>query len=96
MSEAKPELTALITNGWIEKDKKLRKDFTFVNFRDAFGFMTRCALEIEKKDHHPEWFNVYNKITVEWTTHDAGGITSKDVEMAAFMDRLAARFITKG
>ncbi len=96
MSETRPDLAALIKDGWIENNKKLRKGFTFANFRDAFAFMTRCALEIEKKDHHPEWFNVYDKLTVAWTTHDAGGITAKDTEMAAFMDKIAARFINKG
>jgi len=77
-------------HGWTHAKKKLRKEFKFANFRDAFAFMTRCALEIEKMDHHPEWFNVYNKLTVELTTHDAGDVTMKDVKLAQIMDKAAA------
>jgi pterin-4-alpha-carbinolamine dehydratase (EC 4.2.1.96) len=62
---------------WSVKNNKLHKEFKFDNFNQAFGFMTRAAMEIEKMNHHPEWFNVYNRITVELTTHDAGGITKK-------------------
>ena len=61
--------------GWSVKNDKLYKEFQFNDFNQAFGFMTRAAMEIEKMNHHPEWFNVYNKITIELTTHDAGGIT---------------------
>src|ERR1700679_1876719 len=83
-------------SGWSYGKKKLRKEFKFANFRDAFAFMTRCALEIEKMDHHPEWFNVYNKITVELTTHDAGDVTEKDVKLAKIMDRVAGIFKVNG
>jgi 4a-hydroxytetrahydrobiopterin dehydratase len=82
--------------GWKHANKKLRKEFKFADFRDAFAFMTRCALEIEKMDHHPEWFNVYNKLTVELTTHDAGDVTMKDVKLAQIMDKVAGRFMAKG
>ena len=62
----------------------------FKDFSQAFAFMTRVALLAEKMDHHPEWFNVYNKIDVTLSTHDAGGVTAKDIEMAKAIDRFAA------
>jgi len=75
-------------SGWNVKDDKLHKEFQFDNFNQAFGFMTRAAMEIEKMNHHPEWFNVYNRITVDLTTHDAGGITNNDVNLAKFLNSL--------
>ena len=74
--------------GWSVKNDKLYKEFQFNDFNQAFGFMTRAAMEIEKMNHHPEWFNVYNKITVELTTHDAGGITDNDVNLAKILNSL--------
>ena len=74
--------------GWSIKKDKLHKEFQFNDFNQAFGFMTRAAMEIEKMNHHPEWFNVYNRITVELTTHDAGGITKNDVNLARILDSL--------
>lgn len=74
--------------GWSVKDEKLHKDFEFESFNQAFGFMTRAAMEIEKMNHHPEWFNVYNKLFVDLTTHDAGGITENDVELAKILNSL--------
>ncbi len=74
--------------GWSVVNEKLHKEFQFDNFNQAFGFMTRAAMEIEKMNHHPEWFNVYNKITIELTTHDAGGITKNDVNLAKILDSL--------
>ena len=78
-------------------DWKLVKDreaivrkFQFVDFDTAFAFMTRCALLAAKMDHHPEWFNVYNKVEVTLATHDAGGVTQKDIDLAAAMDGYAA------
>ena len=73
---------------WSVKNDKLHKEFKFDNFNQAFGFMTRAAMEIEKMNHHPEWFNVYNRIKVELTTHDAGGITKNDVNLARILDSL--------
>ena len=73
---------------WSVKNDKLHKEFKFDNFNQAFGFMTRAAMEIEKMNHHPEWFNVYNRITVELTTHDAGGITKNDVNLARILNSL--------
>ncbi len=74
--------------GWSVVNEKLHKEFQFDNFNQAFGFMTRSAMEIEKMNHHPEWFNVYNKITIELTTHDAGGITKNDVNLAKILNSL--------
>ncbi len=74
--------------GWSVVNEKLHKEFQFDNFNQAFGFMTRAAMEIEKMNHHPEWFNVYNKITIELTTHDAGGITKNDVNLAKILNSL--------
>ena len=74
--------------GWSVVNEKLHKEFQFESFNQAFGFMTRAAMEIEKMNHHPEWFNVYNKITVELTTHDAGGITKNDVNLAKILNSL--------
>ena len=74
--------------GWSVVNEKLHKEFQFDSFNQAFGFMTRAAMEIEKMNHHPEWFNVYNRITVELTTHDAGGITKNDVNLARILNSL--------
>jgi 4a-hydroxytetrahydrobiopterin dehydratase len=75
--------------GWSIKDEKLHKDFEFESFNQAFGFMTRAAMEIEKMNHHPEWFNVYNNLTVDLMTHDAGGITENDIQLARILNSLA-------
>ncbi len=74
--------------GWTVVNEKLHKEFQFESFNQAFGFMTRAAMEIEKMNHHPEWFNVYNRITIELTTHDAGGITKNDVNLAKILNSL--------
>jgi 4a-hydroxytetrahydrobiopterin dehydratase len=75
-------------SGWSVENEKLHKEFQFDSFNQAFGFMTRAAMEIEKMNHHPEWFNVYNKITIELTTHDAGGITKNDANLAKILNSL--------
>lgn len=75
--------------GWSLDDGKLNRDFKFTNFIAAFGFMTKAAIEAEKMNHHPEWFNVYNKVTVHLTTHSAGGISELDFELARKMNQLA-------
>ena len=67
------------------------RQFKFADFKTAFAFMSGCALAAETADHHPEWFNVYNKVEVTLTTHDADGVTEKDVELAKYMDDLAVR-----
>ncbi|OLC33951.1 MAG: 4a-hydroxytetrahydrobiopterin dehydratase [Thaumarchaeota archaeon 13_1_40CM_4_38_7] len=75
--------------GWNVMNGKLHKDFVFKDFIDAFGFMSRAAIHIEKMNHHPEWFNVYNKIKVDLVTHDAGGITQNDINLAKILNSLA-------
>lgn len=78
---------------WIVQTKKLHREFVFGDFREAFGFMSEIALVAERSDHHPEWSNVYNKVMVDLTTHEAGGITQRDFELAAKMSEVAARRI---
>jgi 4a-hydroxytetrahydrobiopterin dehydratase len=77
-------------DAWTIEDGKLTREFVFRNFVEAFGFMTRAALEAEKADHHPEWFNVYKKVRVQLTTHECGGISERDFRLARVMDKLAA------
>lgn len=74
--------------GWSIVNGKLHKDFVFKDFIEAFGFMSTAALHIEKINHHPEWFNVYNKLKVDLTTHDAGGITQNDINLARILNSL--------
>jgi 4a-hydroxytetrahydrobiopterin dehydratase len=78
-------------SGWTVIDAKLHKEYKFADFVHAFGFMATSAIAIEKADHHPEWSNVYNKVTVDLTTHDAGGITAKDVTLAKLLDSVASK-----
>jgi len=77
--------------GWVVKDGKLHRELTFPDFVQAFAFMGDVAREAEALQHHPEWFNVYNRVTVDLSTHDAGGITSKDVDLAKLLDATAAK-----
>lgn len=74
--------------GWTVVNNKIHKEFEFDDFNQAFGFMTRAAMHIEKMNHHPEWFNVYNKLVVDLTTHDAGGITQNDINLAKILNSL--------
>ena len=67
----------------------ITRTYRFADFNTAFGFMTRTAIRAEQLDHHPEWFNVYNRVEVILTTHDAGGVTELDVKLARFMDEAA-------
>lgn len=76
------------SEGWALEDGKVTKQFQFKDFVSAFGFMTQCALYAEKADHHPEWFNVYNRVKVQLCTHDVSGISEKDAAMAKYMDSL--------
>jgi 4a-hydroxytetrahydrobiopterin dehydratase len=77
--------------GWTQTPGRdaISKTYKFADFNAAFGFMTRVALKADKMDHHPEWSNVYSKVEVVLTTHDANGVTDKDVELATFMDAAA-------
>ena len=78
-------------DGWTIQDGKLHKAYIFDSFVHAFGFMSSVALVAEAMNHHPEWFNVYNRVSIDLTTHDAGGISHKDFELAARADELGAR-----
>ena len=78
-------------SGWTGGDDFITKVFRFEDFREAWGFMSQVALLAEKMDHHPEWFNVYNRVDVTLTTHDAGGVTDKDVKMAEYMEGISAQ-----
>ena len=77
--------------GWVIQDEKLHKEFQFSSFIEAFGFMTQLALVAESMNHHPEWFNVYNRVDITLTTHDAGGMSERDVTLARFIDSIAWR-----
>ncbi|MEO0883282.1 MAG: 4a-hydroxytetrahydrobiopterin dehydratase [Pseudomonadota bacterium] len=80
--------------GWaiVDGDRDaIEKTFRLGDFKTAWAFMSGAALKAEQMDHHPEWFNVYNRVEVVLTTHDAGGVTQKDVELGQFMDALASR-----
>jgi len=80
---------------WIEKENSLQATFEFKNFRTAFAFMTEVALVAEKLDHHPNWSNVYNKVEIQLTTHDAGNqITKKDHQLAKAIDGLFQKYIS--
>ncbi|MFY9763337.1 MAG: 4a-hydroxytetrahydrobiopterin dehydratase [Xanthobacteraceae bacterium] len=77
--------------GWSETSGRdaITRKFVFADFNEAFGFMTRAALVAEKLDHHPEWFNVYKTVDVTLSTHDAGGLTERDIKLAEAMDKIA-------
>ena len=81
-------------NGWslVEDGTAIEAEFSFKGFNAAFGFMTRVALAAERQNHHPEWSNVYNRVTIRWTTHSEGGVTELDVKLA----RACSRFATGG
>ena len=86
------EITEALTSveGWSLQSEReaIQKSFTFKDFKEAWGFMSRVALKAEEMCHHPEWFNVWNKVEVTLTTHDTGGVSEKDIELAQFMDGL--------
>jgi 4a-hydroxytetrahydrobiopterin dehydratase len=77
--------------GWQVRESKLHREYKFADFIHAFGFMATAALAIEKMNHHPEWLNVYDRVTVDLTTHDSGGITKNDVELARLLDQIAIK-----
>lgn len=88
--EARRDALATI-DGWSDVAGRdaICRSFQFRDFNEAFGFMTRAALMAEKMDHHPEWFNVYNKVEVTLATHDSGGVTQLDIRLATFMNAIA-------
>jgi len=88
-SEIKHEMSKL--KGWKVVDGKLNRTFEFADFNEAFGFMTRVAMEVEKLNHHPEWFNVYNRVKIELVTHDVGGLSNFDFKLANIINRIAAK-----
>lgn len=92
------EITAELESipDWRIEDDKLYRQFLFPRFVEAFGFMASVATVCEKQDHHPEWFNVYNKVQISLTTHEAGGISERDFDLARSIDDIHARFATSG
>ena len=86
LSESEIELAISDLKVWVVKDSKLHRSFEFKNFVEAFAFMTEIALRAEKMDHHPEWFNVYNKVTIDLMTHDVSGISDQDIKLAKMIN----------
>jgi 4a-hydroxytetrahydrobiopterin dehydratase len=89
-SEREEAIGRLAQAGWemVEGRDAIRKTYRFPDFVQAFGWMTRAALAAEKRNHHPDWRNVYNRVEVELTTHDAGGLTDADIDLAGVFDAL--------
>ena len=89
--EREAKVTPLIEQGWKVQDDRdaIQKTFEFVNFSQAWGFMSRTALLAEQMDHHPEWFNVYNRVDVTLSTHDCGGLSNNDINMATELEAFA-------
>ena len=90
LSEAELARALAELPGWRVENGKLHREWRFADFNAAFGFMTRVALEAERMNHHPEWSNVWNRVVVDLTTHDSGGVTASDVALARKMEKLAA------
>jgi 4a-hydroxytetrahydrobiopterin dehydratase len=91
LSPSEVEAGLATAPGWEVKAGKLHREFRFKDFVEAFAFMTQGALTAEASQHHPEWFNVYNRVVVDLTTHDVGGISERDFELAKKMNGFAAR-----
>ncbi|XP_056586159.1 pterin-4-alpha-carbinolamine dehydratase 2-like isoform X2 [Triplophysa dalaica] len=89
-AEREQLLMDLKATGWVEVEDRdaLFKELHFKTFNQAFGFMSRVALQAEKMNHHPEWFNVYNKVQITLSTHDCGGLSKKDILLAKFIDKV--------
>jgi 4a-hydroxytetrahydrobiopterin dehydratase len=85
-SEIESEVTKIA--GWKLVNGKLNKSFEFKNFIEAFGFMTKVAMQAEKMNHHPEWFNVYNKVKIDLVTHDVNGISNYDIKLANAINKI--------
>ncbi len=87
------EIQTALLPGWTLKDTKLHREYRFADFPHAFGFMATAAPLIEKMNHHPAWSNVYNRVLVELWTHDAGGITQKDLDLAIVLEGVAKKLL---
>ena len=87
------EITAALAGlpGWSYREGKLHREFKFANFVEAWGFMSSCALVAEAMNHHPDWSNVWNRVTVDLMTHDAGGVTKNDLELAKRMSEISGK-----
>ena len=85
------DLQPLFSAGWSMVDGRdaIKKSFTFTDFSEAFGFMSRVALKAEQMNHHPEWFNVYNRVEVTLSTHECQGLSERDIKLASFMDTIS-------
>jgi 4a-hydroxytetrahydrobiopterin dehydratase len=93
LSSAEIQIALAELPGWKLAGDKLHREYRFDDFSLAFGFMAASATAIERMNHHPEWSNVYGTVVVNLTTHDAGGITKNDLDLAAALERLAQRFL---
>ena len=94
---SRSEIAAALSKlpGWKVEAAKLHREYEFVDFVAAFGFMTGAALVAQSLDHHPEWFNAWNKVLIDLATHDAGGVTALDVKLAHSMEELAGRQLAR-
>lgn len=90
LTEAALEAELRDLDGWSVEEGKLHKDYVFRDFVEAFGFMSAAALIAERRNHHPEWFNVYKLVRIDLMTHEAGGITRYDIELAGELNRIAS------
>jgi len=95
LSPARIESAVRTLPGWSVQGGRLRREFRFKTFVEAFGFMTQVALLAESKNHHPEWWNTYNRVTIELPTHESGGITERDVDLAVRISELAAGLLPR-
>lgn len=92
LNEAEIETKIKSLDAWKYNQGKLQKSFQFADFIQAFSFMTACSIVAEKMNHHPEWFNVYNKVKIDLNTHDIGGISQLDFDLAEQMDELSKNY----
>lgn len=93
MTDAEVSAAIASREHWSVQHGKLHREYKFPDFIHAFGFMATSAIAIEKMNHHPEWSNVYNRVTVDLSTHDAGGITQKDFDLAALLEGFAQKLL---
>jgi 4a-hydroxytetrahydrobiopterin dehydratase len=93
LTEAELQAGLAALPGWTVEDGKLRRSYRFPDFPHAIGFMATAAPFIEKRNHHPEWANVYSTVTVHLVTHDSGGITQKDLDLAALLESIAKKLV---